>query len=175
MKFLNQALEFATQKDSDVNIGKIALAGPANIKQCIMLAERDRKHRAHVMLLMIMAALSGDKDILNRLSLEPVQNEFEENNTELLSLVHCRLFSVNVSSKVPIEIAQQSNQIQITNELLMKTNVYPDEEYVCWRGLQLRELDISLLKKIHWVKKLGLSRNRITTLPQEMGMYLRQV
>ena len=37
----------------------------------------------------------------------------EDNNNEPLSLIHsvCGLFSVDVSSKVPIEIAQQSNQI----------------------------------------------------------------
>ena len=171
VQFLNEALEFATQMDSDISVGKVALAGPVNFKQCIMLAEREGKHHAHVMLLMIMAAISGDKEILNHLHLEPAYEDY----TELLSLVHCGLFSVNVSVNVPIEIAQQNNKIQVIDELLMKTNVNPEEGYVYWIGLQLRELYKSLLRKIYWVKKLRLARNKLTALPQEMGEYLKQV
>ena len=174
VQFLNQALEFAAKLDSDINVAKVALARPANFKQCATLAETEEKHHAHVMLLLIMAALSGEREILNHLLLEPV-HEIKEENTEQLPLIHCGLFSVNVSINVPIEIAQQNNQVQVIDELLMKTNVYSEEGYVCWRGLQLRELNISLLSKIDWVKKLWLSRNKITSLPQEMGEYLKQV
>ena len=171
MQFLNQALEYATRMDSDDSVGKVALAHPENLKQCIMLAEREGKHRAHVMLLLIMAAQSGDKEILSHLYLKPAY----EDNTELLSLVHCGLFSINVSINVPIEIARQSNQIQVICELLMKTYVYPEEGYVFWISLQLRELHISLLQNIYWVKKLRLARNKLTTLPQEISEYLKQV
>ena len=187
MQFLNQALEFATRMDSDVNIGKISLFHVENIKQCIELAEKEGKHRAHVMLSLIAAALSGNIESLNHLSLEPGSKEEkevitfkliymeEDDNNEPLSLIHCGLFSVDVSSKVPIEIAQQSNQIKIVNELLLRTNVYPDEGYVYWVGLQLRAIDIALLREIYWVRKLRLSRNKLTTLPEELGDYLYQV
>ena len=69
----------------------------------------------------------------------------------------------------------QSNQIQVLNEFLMKENVYPDEGHVHWRGLQLCHVDTSLLREIYWVKKLNLSRNKLTTLPEELGDYLKQV
>lgn len=183
VEFLNQALEFATWMDSDANVGKIALAHLGNIKHCIRLAEKEGKHHAYVMLSLVKAASSGDKEILNHLLLEPVSEEekfdiynyIEEDKEEPLSFVHCGLCSVNVSSKVPIEIAQQSNQIIIVNELLMKTNVCPDEGYVYWVGLQLRAIDTALLREIYWVKKLRLCRNKLTTLPEELCDYLKQV
>ena len=150
--------------DSGISVGKIALVHPENIKQCIKLAEREKKHHAHAMLLMIMAALSGDSEILNNLSL--TADEYG---------LYCDKFSVYVRSNEPIKIAQQNNQIQVMNELLMKTDVCPDEGYVYWTELQLCELDISLLRKISWVRKLRLSRNSFTNLPKEMYEYLTQV
>lgn len=174
-KFLNQALEFATQMDSASNVGKVVLVCPwpsnINLKQCIMLAEREEKHHAHAMLLLVTTALSGVMEILHQISFEPAE---EHRNA---AVVHCYndLFSVNVSTRVPIEIAQQSNQNQVMNKLLMMTDVYPDEGNICWEGLQLQKLDLSLLMKIYWVQNLILSRNKLTTLPQEISEYLQQV
>ena len=166
VQFLNQALEFATRMDGDVNIGAISLFHVENIKQCIELAEREGKHRAYVMLSLIAAALSGNKESINHLSLKPGENE---------DSVHCDLLSVDVSSKVPIEIAQQSDQIKIVNQFLLRTNVCPDEGYVYWVGLQLQAVGVALLREIHWVRKLRLARNKLTTLPEELKYYLRQV
>jgi GTPase SAR1 family protein len=71
--------------------------------------------------------------------------------------------------------AIQSNQIRVMNELLMKANEYPDKGHVHWRGLQLCDVDTPLLREIYWVKQLNLSRNNLTTLPEESGDYLKQV
>ena len=158
--------------DSDAYVGKVALAHPENIKYCIKLAEREGKHRAYAMLLLITVVRSGNKEILNHLLLEP---HHEAYSNEPSSYVYCRRFSVYIPINVPIMIAQQSNQIQVTNELLMNTNVRRIEGYVHWRGLQLHKLSISLIRKIYWVKRLILSRNKLTTLPQKMGEYLKQV
>ena len=98
-----------------------------------------------------------------------------------IGLKHCLPTVTNLLDKIhtyavncPLE-SIQSNQIQVMNELLMKANKYPDEGYVHWRGLQLREVDTSLLREIYWVKKLILSRNKLTTLPGELDDYLKQV
>ena len=190
---LNQALEFATWMDNDVSIGKISLFHVENINYCIKLAKKEGKHHAYVMLSLIAAALSGNKECLNHLSLESVPEEknnlfklvyfhgfdddlgFMVDVDEPLSLMHCGLFSVDVSSKVPIEIAQQKDQNKIVHELLLKTNVCPDEGYVCWVGLQLQAVDTELLQEIHWVKKLRLDRNKLTTLPENLDDCLQQV
>ena len=174
-KFLSQALEFAIRMDSASDVGKVALvcSWPSNInlEQCIVLAEREEKHHAHTMLLLVTAALSGVKEILHQISFEPAK---EHRNAAVVCCCS-DLFSVNVSTRVPIEIAQQNNQIQVMNELLMMTDVYPDEGYICWGGLQLQKLDLSLLMRISWVRKLILSRNKLTILPQEINEYLQQV
>ena len=174
MQFLNQALEFATRMDSAINVGKVALVHPdlENINQCIKLAEREGKHHAHAMLLLITASRSGNKEILNYLLLESRHLAY---STESISYVYCRRFSVYIPINTPIKIAQQSKQIQVMNELLMKTDVCEIEGYVHWGGLQLHELDLSMLRKIYWVKRLILSRNKLTIIPLEMGEYLKQV
>ena len=171
--------------DNDVNIGIISLFHVENIKQCIYLAEKEGKHRAYVMLSLIAAALSGNMESINHLSLKPASekenqvysylDEYFDNDP--LSLIHCGLFSINVSSKVPIEIAQQNNRIKIVNKLLLMINVCPDEgqRYVYWVGLQLQTIHIALLQKINWVKRLRLSRNKLTTLPEDLDYCLGQV
>jgi hypothetical protein len=170
--FLNQALEFATRMDSASSIGKVALVCPwpsnINLKQCIVLAEREEKHHAHSMLLLVTAALSGVKEILHQMSFEPAKKYRNE-------AVVCCYSGVNIPTGVLIEIAQQNNRIQVMNELLMMTDVYPDEGYIFWGGLQLQKLDLSLLMKIYWVKNLILSGNKLITLPQEISEYLKQV
>ena len=177
VEFFNQVLEFATWMDSDVNVGKIALYHLGNIQHCMKLAEKEGKYHAYVMLSLITAALSGDKDSLNQLSLGYSDKEISLEGDVLPLFVHCDLFSVDVSSKVPIEIAQQNNHIEIVNEFLLKTNVCPEQgyQYVHWVGLQLRSVDVALLGKINWVKILWLSRNKLATLPEELGDYLKQV
>ena len=125
------------------------------------------------MLLLIAAALSGDKEVLNHLLLESIQ--YISYKEDILPLVYYGLLSVTVSSDAPIEIARQNNQPHMMYELLMKTNVYPEEGCVYWIRLQLRELNISLLKRIYWVKTLRLSRNKLITLSEGINKYLKQV
>ena len=177
VQFLNQALEFATRMDSAINVGKVALVHPdlGNINHCIKLAEREGKHHAHAMLLLITAirsSSSSNKKISDFLLLEPCHPACR---SESSLYVYCRRFSVNIPINVPIKIAQQFNKIQVMNELLLKTGVCQIEGYVHWGGLQLHEICLSLLRKICWVKTIILSRNKLTTLPQEIDEYLKQV
>ena len=175
VQFLNQALEFATRMDSAVNVGKVALVHPDldNINQCIKLAEREGKHHAHTMLLLISAITLGNKEMANYLLLEPCQLAYS--NESISYYVYCCRFSVYIPINMPIKIAQQSKQIQVMIELLMKTDVCEIEGYVRWRGLQLHKLNLSLLRKIYWVKRLVLSSNKLTTSPEETGEHLKQV
>ena len=83
----------------------------------------------------------------------------------------------NISKFVPVtvEIAQNNGQRHVREELLLKTGVSQNEGYICWHGLQLLKLDISLLSRITWVKTLRLSRNGIESLPPDISCYLKQV
>ena len=172
--FRNKALEFATRLDSDVNVGKIvALAQPTNIIKCIEFAQTREKRHALAMFLLIEAIASGDQEAVNCLLLKPIK--YINCSEDVLPLTCCSSLSVTISTNVPIEIARRFNQPHLMYEVLMKTNVYPKEGYVYWIGLQLRELSPSLIKGINWVKHLRLSRNKLTTLPNVIGKYLKQV
>jgi len=50
-----------------------------------------------------------------------------------------------------------------------------EEGFVYWHGLRLLDLDVSWLRKIYWVKRLRLAQNGFRQLPNEMGIYLKQV
>ena len=174
VQFRNQALEFATRMDSDVSVGKIiALAQPTNIVKCIEFAKTKKKLHALAMFLLIEAVASGDQEAVNCLLLKPTQ--YINYSEDVLPLTYCSTLSVTISSYVPIEIARRFNQPHLMYEVLMKTNVYPKEGYICWIGLQLRELCPSLVDRINWVKYLRLSRNKFTTLPYVIGIFLKQV
>ena len=147
------------------------MAGTINetiIKECIEIAEREGKPHAHAMLLLIMAALTGNRDNLNKLGLMV----YEGNGT---IVTHSALLSVDISTCVPIKVAGHNGHVKVRKELLIKTNVNQKEGIVHWDGLQLLKLDVSLLMRIFWVKELGLTRNGFTNLPDEITMYLKQV
>ena len=174
VQFCNQALEFATRMDSDDCVGKIiAFARPTNIIKCLGFAKTKEKYHALAMFLLIEAIASGNKEVLNFFLLTPI--EYINYSEDMLPLVYCGRFSVTILSSVPIEIARQFNQPHLMHEILMKTNVYPEEGCVYWIGLQLRELNISLLKGINWVKYLRLSRNKFIVVPKVIEEYLKQV
>ena len=174
VSFLNQALETATLEDSDRNIGKLILGGATNIMECIKIAKEENKFRAHAMLLLIIAAQTGNKSIVQKLFSEPAPSldtmmDFEDN------YVQEAVLSKSISTVVPIEIARRSGQSAIREELLLKTDVNEEEGYVYWHGLNLLQLDLSWLRRISWVKKLRLATNGIKALPPEIAAYLKRV
>ena len=85
------------------------------------------------------------------------------------------MISGSVSTVVPIEIARRHQNNDIRKELLLHTDVNQEEGSVYWHGLRLLHLDISLVRKIHWVKYLRLARNGLRVIPNELGNYLKQV
>ena len=80
-----------------------------------------------------------------------------------------------MSTVVPIEIARRSQNPIVREELLLRTDVNQEEGSVYWHGLRLLVLDLSWVRKIHWVKRLRLARNGFRIIPNEVGSYLKQV
>ena len=76
---------------------------------------------------------------------------------------------------VPIIIARHSNNSAVREELLLRTEVNQEKGSVNWNNLCLRNLELSWIKKIHWVRRLRLAHNGFKTIPNEIGGYLRQV
>ena len=173
-QFFKKALRAAIEMDSDVNIGYLALSGPLDIHECISIAEKEGKPHARALLMLIMAAQTGDKDMLSQLHLETVDKEYLGDDSKF-PLIHSSLLFVNINPTAPIEIAHRNGHSQIRHVMVMKTNVYPKEKAVYWSGMQLQKLDISLISRVSWVEQLKLDRNGFTVLPNEIGQYLQQV
>ena len=85
------------------------------------------------------------------------------------------MISGKVSTVVPIEIARRAQNNNVREELLLRTDVNQEEGSVYWHGLRLLHLDLSWVRKIHWVKRLRLARNGFRVIPNEIGGYLKQV
>ena len=152
------------------------MKGATELQACLQYAKKEKKPHACAILLLIIGAKTGDKAIIQNLFDEPVpdlqsrqgyENEFGD--------VRKAILSGNISTVVPIEIARRYGQIQVREELLLKTDVNQEEGYVNWHGLRLLQLDVAWLRKIAWVKKLRLSWNGFKSLPPEMATYLKQV
>ena len=174
---LDRALQVAVKNDNHFNIGKLMIKGAKELHECLKYAKEQKKPHARAMLLMIIAAQTGDIAIIQKLFGEPAPNLKDKEDYEDNSFpdVQKTVLSGNVSTVVPIEVARRNGQSQVREELLLKTDVNQEEGYVYWHGLRLLQLDIAWLRKIAWVKKLRLARNGFKTLPPEMGTYLKQV
>ena len=153
------------------------MKGAKELQLCLQFAKDEKKPHARAMLLLIIAAQTGDKAIIQKLFGEPapdLQNK-QDYEDDAFSATQIAVLSGNISTTVPIEIARRYGQSQMREELLMKTDVNQEEGYVYWHGLHLLSLDIAWLRKIAWVKMLRLARNGLKSLPPEMATCLKQV
>ena len=177
--YLNRAMIAAVKNDNHVNVGELVSHGATNISECLRYAKDAEFPRARAMLLLIKAAQTGDKAIVEKVFGEPapdLQNSHEYEDDGFRQVQHYML-SGNVSELmvVPIEFARRYGHSHVRGELLLKTEVNQEEGYVYWHGLRLLQLEIPWLKKIAWVKDLSLASNGFTALPPEIATYLKQV
>ena len=172
--YLNQAMLAAVKNDNHSNIGKLVLHGSRNIFECLRYAGYANKPHARAMLLLIKAAQTGDIALVQKVFSEPVTVLLDKEQC-LDDLYYDFFKGQEPALSVPIEIARRYGNGRVREELLLKSNVNQEEGYVYWNDLRLLHLDISLLRKIPWVKKLMLARNRLRNLPPEIGSYLKQV
>ena len=174
---LDRALKAAVKNDDHLSIGKLVVKGATELQACLQYAKEEKKPHACAMLLLTIGAKTGDKAIIQNLFDKPVleiqsRQAYEDDE---FGDVRKAVLSGNISTVVPIEIARRYGQIQVREELLLKTDVNQEEGYVNWHGLRLLQLDVAWLRKIAWVKKLRLSWNGFKSLPPEFATYLKQV
>jgi len=173
---LNRALAAAVNNDNHFNIGKLIIKGADNIEDCLRQSRDHHKPHARAMLLLVKAAMQGDKNLVLKLFGESVPEmdpqEYQDDSFKDAQKV---LLAGEISTVVPIEIARRNGQTEVRGELLLKTDVNVEEGTVYWHGLRLLVLDVSWLKRIDWVRKLRLARNGFKQLPDEIGTYLKRV
>ena len=171
---LQTALLVAVEKNSAVNAGKIIIKGQdsLDINAALIHATEVQSHAVHALLLLVKAAYDDDVNLVFTL--------YGHYDNPLISncdmhLVQLAIQKKQVSTAVPIEIARQKKRAAVREELLLRTDTNMAEGTVWWHGLCLKELEISWLKRIHWVRKLLLAENDFQTLPPQMGNYLIHV
>ena len=176
---LDRALIAATRNDSHCNIGTLIIKGASNLEECMEIAIIEQKPHSRAMLLLVKAAVTNNKSIIQKLFGEtvsyPSSLDPREFNDQNFVEVQEAVLSEEVSTVVAVEIASKYGNNQVHEVLLFKTGVDQEEGSVFWHGLRLLSLDISWLRRISWVKCLRLARNGLKCLPQEMGKYLKQV
>ena len=183
--FLNQALVAATLNDNHECIAKLVKMGARNIDECIQLAKKRESDlvKAKAMLSLVKAALTGEKALLpDRLpSLKHSSLDLELNSSmvsassvliddhdlEIAKVVQ----SGEVSTLIPLELAQQSGQHSMRREILMLTRIDRSKGHVDWSKLSLVSLDVQLLGCMQeWVKELKLPSNMLRSVPAELKM-----
>ena len=173
---LPRALLAAVKRDSHSNICRLVALGATNIDEALKLAKMEGKHHAWAMLLLLIAAMNNDCNLVRRLFGEPVFNlDGEALSDEGFGEVQAVVKRGKVSTSVPIEIAHSRQHRSVIKELLLRTDVNQIDRTVDWCGLQLNIFDVNWLGKIHWVKRLTLACNRLKALPNEFGLCLQHV
>ena len=157
------------------SVDKLTLCG-ANIDEALAKSHKEKQYAVTAALLIIKAAMENDRILVMKLYGENVSRDTKIPLTEEddLGELQAAVASNNIRTVVPIEISRRHNAGAVREELLLRTDVDKDSGVVLWFGLRLTQLEISWLRKIYWVKKLRLARNAFSSLPPEMGSYLKQ-
>lgn len=130
---------------------------------------------AWAMLLLVKAAQDGDRNLILKLFGERAPGLRDVNKYQDDGFRDVQKVVGSVSTAVPLEIARRNGHASVQEELLLKTNVNQEEGTVYWHGLHLLSLEVPWLRRIHWAHRLCLARNGLKHLPNEMGIYLKQV
>ena len=180
--FLNQALVAATLNDNHECIAKLVKMGARNIDECIQLANKRESDlvKAKAMLSLVKAALTGEKALLpdcspyKHSSLDSELNSSTISTSSVLtddSEVAKVVQSGEVSTVIPLELAQQSGQHSMRREILMLTRVDKSKGHVDWSKLSLMSLDVQLLGCMQeWVKEFKLPSNMLRRVSAEFKM-----
>ena len=175
---LQTALMVAVEKNSAVNAGKIIIKGRETLdfNAALTRAKEVHSHAVHAMLLLVKAAYDDD---VNLVAILYGTNTPNSSNPLLrdpdLHSIQLAIQEKQVTTAVPIEIARREKRGAVREELLLRTDTNMAEGTVLWYGLRLTELEVSWLRRIHWVRKLQLARNDFQSLPSQMGNYLKRV
>ena len=174
---LNHALLAAVESGNPANVGKLILRGATNVDEALAESRSSRKHAVTAALLIIKAAMENDKILVLKLygkNVQGQQTKIPLTPEDNLGELQTALSSSNFKTVIPIELSRRYNAAEVREELLLRKDVDKSSSTVLWFGLCLMQLEISWLRKIYWVQTLKLGRNEFTSVPPEMGTYLKQ-
>lgn len=178
---LELALKAAISTGNHVDVSKVVVKGATNIDEALTLAVEMKNYRATALLLLVFAAMNGNRQLVAELFAESslVAIPLPEGvamSVEDMKEVTKSIISGQVSTSVPIEIAQRKGQDSVQEELLLHTKVEQNKKTVDWHGLQLLTIELSWIRKIpEWVRGLHLGYNGLQFIPSNVGQYLWHV
>ena len=167
---MSRALLAATNCDNQWNVGRLITKGAKNIPEALELAAKEGKTKAYALLLLVMAAINDNCELIRRLFGE----DTADCSNELLA-VRTTMAKGLISTSVPLEMALLRRNKSVAEVLLLATGVHPSEGTVHWNDLGLNAIESTLLSKINWVKNLNLGRNNLSVIPTEISQYFQQV
>ena len=151
---LDRALAAAVRLGSMGNISSLLMKG-ANIRAALEVVDKSRDHaKLYVTLLLVKAAVTNDCDLAKILHGE--MKVFPE-------WIHSCAQKGNLSYVLPIQMAQQKGNLEITSELLLRTGI--QGKSVDWSQFQLQDLEASVFERIDFVEYLTLRNNCLERLP----------
>ena len=116
---LNRALIAAVNNDNHFNVGKLIVKGANNIDECLKKSREDHKPHARAMLLLVMAAMEGNRNLVLKLFGEPAPGmDTRDYQDDGFQDVQKAVLGGKVSTVVPIEIARRNGHTQVREELV---------------------------------------------------------
>ena len=174
-----RALKAAVTTGNHVDVAKLVVKGATDIDEALKLAVQLKNYRTTALLLLVFAALNGNCQLVVELFAESFMAvplpEGVALSVEDMKEVQKAVISGQVSTSIPIEIAQRKGKDNVREELLLHTKVNQDERTVNWHGLQLLSIELSWIRKIQWVRRLDLGHNGFWSIPSNVGQYFRHV
>lgn len=141
---MNQALIAATLNENHECIGKLIKMGARNIDECITLAKEKGLIKSKAMLFLLKAAQTGESALLHH---RVVNNSSLDSELTSDGEIIKAVLSNEVSTLIPLELAQQFGQHSTHREILMLTNTNKFKGNVDWSRLNLVSLDAQLLER----------------------------
>jgi len=174
---INEALMAAVETGNHSNVGKLILRGASYIDEALEKSRVLQKYSVIATLLIVKAAMHDDDRILVLTlygeNVDGLVTKIPISARDNLSELQSCVLDQSFKTAVAIEMSRRYNAFKVREELLLRTGIDKQEGTVLWFGLRLTQLEISWLKKVQWVKELMLARNEFSTLPAEMGDYLK--
>ena len=160
-------------------IEELFMEGASSIQDALQQAVKEKKYHTLAMLLLVIAVVDGNKQLVLKLFAEfsgtvslPGGIMISDDDIREVQKI---IAAEQVSTLMPIIIADRRGQSSIREELLLRTGVKPEEGIVYWHGLRLLSIELSWIRHIYWVKKLHLAHNGLHFIPREIGQHLKHV
>ena len=167
--FMKQCLEAAALSDNHQCVGKLVKMGAKNIHDCLALADKKRVVNAKAMLLLMKAALTGDKTLLPNYRAARLEQELWQAGMNTDNDLQTSVSQGRISTIDALEVAQRTGHHRVKRELLLLTKVDKIKGAVDWSEVRLLSLDVQLLNTLYdWVTKLDLSTNILKRIPAEI-------